>query len=77
MPQITMDVSQAEKEWLERYAKEQGITPAQAVRNAFLELLEDELDSEAAEQAYQEWVDSGQKSRPIAELWRECDGIQS
>lgn len=41
------------------------------------ELLEDELDSEAAEQAYQEWVDSGQKSRPIAELWRECDGIQS
>ncbi len=73
MPQITMDVSQAEKEWLERYAKEQGITPAQAVRNAFLELLEDELDSEAAERAYQKWVADGKKTYSHEEVWQNFD----
>jgi hypothetical protein len=34
---------------------------------------EDEYDLTVAEEAYQEYVDSGYKSRPISELWKETD----
>ena len=37
------------------------------------ELLEDELDSETAERAYQEWVADGKKTYSHKEVWQNFD----
>ena len=37
------------------------------------QIIEDEFDITIAEEAYQEYIDSGKKSRPFSELCEECD----
>lgn len=36
-------------------------------------LSEDEYDAMIVEQAYNEYLESGKQSRPIAELWKELE----
>lgn len=44
---------------------------------AFIELAKgesvSEIDAKIAEEAYEEYVGDGKKSRPIEELWKELD----
>lgn len=40
---------------------------------ALFEKTEDEYDIAVAKEAYNEYVESGRKSRPISELWKELD----
>lgn len=37
------------------------------------EIMEDEHDLTVANEAHQEYLKSGKKSRPIEELWKELD----
>lgn len=37
------------------------------------ERIEDEYDLVVAKEAYQDYVDSGHKSTPVAEFWSELD----
>ena len=37
------------------------------------QVLEDELDIAVYEEAYAEYIETGKKSRPIEELWKELD----
>jgi len=44
MPLVSLRVTDQEKEWMESYAKLQGINLSVAIKKAFFERLEDEYD---------------------------------
>lgn len=62
-----------EKILAESYAKLHSLSLGEAFKKALFELIEDEYDITAADEAYEEYVKSGKKSRPISELWKELD----
>ncbi len=43
------------------------------LKGHYFEKMEAEYDIAAAESAYQEYVDSGRKSAPVQDFWRELD----
>jgi hypothetical protein len=47
MPHVSLRVSEQEKNWMESYAKVQGINLSDAIKAAFFEKLEDEYDLRA------------------------------
>ena len=68
---VSIELSQKEKELLISYCDEHSISIEEAFKSAFFEMLEDEHDARIAEEAYEEYLKSGKKSRPIEELWKE------
>ena len=62
-----------EKAIAESYAKIHSISLGEAFKKALFDRIEDEYDLVVAAEAYQEYVDSGCKSTPVAEFWRELD----
>ncbi len=62
-----------EKALAESYAKVHAISLGEAFKRALFERIEDEYDIVVAEEAYKEYVDSGCKSTPVADFWRELD----
>lgn len=62
-----------EKILAESYAKLHSLSLGEAFKKALFERIEDEYDITAAYEAYEEYVKSGKKSRPISELWKELD----
>jgi predicted DNA-binding protein len=60
-----------EKQLADSYAKIHSLSLGEAFKRALFEKIEDEYDLTVAEEAYQEYVESGYKSRPISELWKE------
>ena len=62
-----------EKILAESYAKLHSLSLGEAFKKALFERIEDEYDITAADEAYEEYVKSGKKSRPISELWKELD----
>lgn len=62
-----------EKILAESYAKLHSLSLGEAFKKALFERIEDEYDITAANEAYEEYVKSGKKSRPISELWKELD----
>ena len=62
-----------EKSLAESYAKIHSMSLGEAFKRALFERIEDEYDIVVADEAFQEYVDNGRKSRPISELWKELD----
>lgn len=62
-----------EKALAESYAKIHAISVGEAFKRALFEQIEDEYDTAVAEEAYQDYVAGGSKSRPVSELWKELD----
>ena len=62
-----------EKSLAESYAKIHSISLGEAFKQALFERIEDEYDVTVAQDAYDEYVKDGCKSRPISELWVELD----
>lgn len=62
-----------EKILAESYAKLHSLSLGEAFKKALFERIEDEYDITAANEAYEEYVKNGKKSRPISELWKELD----
>lgn len=46
---------------------------AKPFKKALFEKIEEEFDIAVADEAYNEYVKSGKKSRPIEELWDELE----
>lgn len=65
-----------EKALAESYAKVHAISLGEAFKRALFERIEDEYDIVVAEEAYKEYVDSGCKSTPVADFWRELDAAE-
>lgn len=60
-----------ERSLAESYAKLHSLSVGEAFKKALFEKIEDEYDLAVAEEAYDEYLKSGQGSRPIEELWKE------
>ena len=62
-----------EKKLADSYAKLHAISLGEAFKRALFEKIEDEYDIALADEAYNEYIRDGRKSRPIDEHWRELD----
>lgn len=62
-----------EKNLAESYARIHAISLGEAFKQALFEKIEDEYDLTVAQEAYDEYVNDGRKSRPISELWKELN----
>ena len=70
---FSIRLSAEEKSLAESYAKLHALSLGEAFKKALFEKIEDEYDIAIAEEAHAEYVNSGKKSRPISELWKELD----
>ncbi|CAI3411545.1 type II toxin-antitoxin system RelB family antitoxin [Enterococcus cecorum] len=66
-------LSEKERKLAESYARLHAMSLGEAFKKALFERIEDEYDLVIAKEAYQDYVDSGHKSTPVAEFWRELD----
>ena len=57
----------------ESYARLHSITLSEAFKSALFEKIEDEYDIMIGQEAYDEYIADQSKSRPVSELWKECD----
>lgn len=62
-----------EKAVAESYAKLHAMSVGEAFKKALFERIEDEYDIVVAQDAYNEYIKEGSKSRPISALWGELD----
>ena len=62
-----------ERQLAESYAKLHSFSLAEAFKRALFEKIEDEYDIVIGQEAYEEYIAEGKKSRPIGELCEECD----
>lgn len=69
---FSIRLTNQEKELANSYAKLHAVSLGEAFKNALFEKIEDEYDIAIANEAYEEYVNSGKQSRPIEELWEEC-----
>ncbi len=70
---FSISLTEEEKKLAESYARLHSMSLEDAFKGALFERIEDEYDALVAEEAYQEYVRSGYRSRPISELWKEMD----
>ena len=70
---FSIRLSPEEKSLADSYAKLHSMSLGEAFKRALFEKIEEEYDITVAEEAYQEYLQSGKKSRPIEELWKELD----
>lgn len=70
---FSIRLTKEEKALAESYAKLHAISLGEAFKRALFEQIEDEYDTAIANDAYNEYVKDGCKSRPISELWNELD----
>ena len=70
---FSIRLTEEEKRLADSYAKIHSMSLGEAFKRALLEKIEDEYDVTVADEAYQEYVADGKKSRPIEELWKECE----
>ena len=62
-----------EKALAESYARLHSMSLGEAIKRALFDQIEDEYDIVVGKEAYDEYLSSGKKSRPISELWKELE----
>lgn len=67
---VSIKLTHEEKKVADSYAKLHAISLGEAFKKALFEKIEDEYDIAVANEAYDEYVKNGKKSRPIDELWK-------
>ena len=70
---LSIVLTSEEKNLAENYAKMHSLSLSDAFKRAFFRQMEDEEDQKIADEAYQEYLDSGCKSTPIEDFWKELD----
>ena len=60
-----------EKQLADSYAKLHAMSVGEAFKQALFEKIEDEHDVAVADEAYQDYLKSGKKSRPVGDLWKD------
>ena len=70
---FSIRLTEDERNLAESYARLHSISLSEAFKRALFEKIEDEYDIAVAESAYKEYVDSGRKSTPVQDFWRELD----
>ena len=70
---FSIRMNEEEKALAESYAKLHAMSLGEAFKRALFERIEEEYDINLANEADQEYKNTGCKSRPIEELWKELD----
>lgn len=70
---FSIRLTEEERNLAESYAKLHSFSLSEAFKRALFEKIEDEYDLTVCQEAYTEYVADGKKSRPVSELWKECD----
>ena len=71
MAHVSLRVSESEKEWMENYAKSQGTSISDAIKNAFFEKLEDEYDLKIVEEFEKEKKSGQVKYYSVSDVKKE------
>ena len=70
---FSIRLTDEERAVAESYARLHSFSLSEAFKKALFEKIEDEYDIAVGLDAYNEYVADGKKSRPIDDLWKECD----
>jgi hypothetical protein len=70
---FSISLIEQERQLAENYARIHSISIGEAFKQALFEKIEDEYDIAVFNSAYADYINSGEKSRPIEELWQELD----
>lgn len=70
---FSIRLTEEERNLADSYAKLHSMSMGEAFKRALFERIEDEYDVAVANEAYDEYLKSGKKSRPIGELWKDVD----
>lgn len=70
---FSIRLTEEERNLANSYAKLHSLSMGEAFKRALFEKIEDEYDIIVADEAYKEYLDSGCKSTPVADFWRELD----
>ena len=70
---FSIRLTEEERNLAESYARLHSFSLSEAFKRALFEKIEDEFDIAVAESAYKEYIDSGRKSTPVQDFWRELD----
>ncbi len=70
---FSIRLTEEERLLAESYARLHSFSLSEAFKNALFEKIEDEYDLMIGQEAYNEYVADHKKSRPVSELWKECD----
>ena len=68
---FSIRLTEEERSLAESYAKVHAISLGEAFKRSLFEKIEDEYDVTVADEAYQDYLKSGKKSRPVGELWKD------
>ena len=70
---VSIRLTEDERALAESYARLHSLSLSEAFKRALFEKIEDEYDIAIGQEAYDEYVAEQRKSRPVGELWKECD----
>lgn len=70
---FSIRLTNEERALAESYANLHALSLGEAFKRALFEQIEDDYDITIADEAYKEYIESGKKSRPISDLWKECN----
>jgi hypothetical protein len=70
---FSIRLTEQERQIADSYARLHSLTLAEAFKQALFEKIEDEYDVTVADEAYNEYLNTGKESRPIEDLWQELE----
>ena len=70
---FSIRLSEEERKLADSYARLHSMSMGEAFKRALFERIDDEYDLAVAEDAHAEYLQSGKKSYPIEDLWKELD----
>lgn len=70
---FSIRLTEEERALAESYARLHSMSLAEEFKRALFEQIEDEYDIAVANEAYDDYVKDGEKSKPISALWKNLD----
>ena len=70
---FSIRLTNEEKQLATSYARLHSMSLSEAFKSALFDRIEEEYDIAIANEAYEEYVAGGKKSRPVEKLWEESD----
>lgn len=70
---FSIRLTEEERKLADSYAKLHSMTVGEAFKRALFDRIDEEYDRSVYEEAYNEYVKNGKKSRPISDLWKETE----
>ena len=68
---FSIRLTEDERRLADSYARLHSLSLSEAFKQALFERIEEEYDIALANEAYDDYIKSGRKTRPIEELWEE------